>query len=197
MNLIESIHNQIEFEMQNESIQELIKDLHATQHGDRTNPAYQLLQDYHKEGSVWKHTRLAIESLPEISKALSEAFQDPDYERLYEDFIHVLRTAALYHDIGKIATQKPSLSRTGSYSFSGHSKEEVVNKLFAQYDIEPLEAVKLLVVHHHDSPEDFKKLDSWNSDMKKLLIILKAADNFAVGPTDIASAVEHVRPFVT
>jgi HD-GYP domain-containing protein (c-di-GMP phosphodiesterase class II) len=196
MNLIESIYNQIEVETQTESIQQLVKDLHSTQHGDRTNPAYQLFKDYHKEGSVWKHTRLAIESLPEISKALSEAFQDPDYERLYGDFIHVLRTAALYHDIGKITTQKPSTSRTGSFSFPEHQKEEIVDKLFAQYDIEPLESVKLLVVHHHDSPEDFKKLD-WNSDMKKLLIILKAADNFAVGPTDIASAVEHVRPFVT
>lgn len=172
-----------------ESIQELIKDMKATQHGDRTNPFYELVKDYHKEGGVWKHTTLALYALPEVAEALG-----PEFEAVYADNINDLRAAVLYHDIGKVATQVSSTSRTGSYSFPRHSAEDVLDQVAVEYGVVLSPIVRKLVAHHHDSPEQFKQLPA---EFQKLLAILKVADNMAVGPKDVTTAVAHVKPFLS
>lgn len=178
-----------------ESVQELIRDMKATQHGDRTNRLYDLLQDYHLEGGVWKHTKLAIDVLPEVAKALSDSTDDPVYQEVYDEYLHHLRAAALYHDIGKVATQEPSQKRPGSYSFPGHTEEDLVSELLAAYDIETNQLVQELVSHHHDTPAEVAALD-WDDDQIAMLMILKAADNMAVGPRGVHSAITYVMKFI-
>jgi 23S rRNA maturation-related 3'-5' exoribonuclease YhaM len=186
---IRQIFWMIEEDCVDESIQELVKDMKATQHGDRVNPFYELVKDYHKEGGVWKHTMIALRALPEIASVLG-----PEFEEVYADNINDLRAAILYHDIGKVATQTPSTSRVGSYSFPQHSAEDVVDKVAVEYGIALSPIVRKLVVHHHDSPEQFKQLPA---EFQKLLAILKVADNMAVGPKDVSAAVAHVKPFLS
>jgi len=180
-----------------ESIQQLIKAMRATQHGDRTNEFYDITQDFHMEGGVWKHTLLAIDALPTVAKGLANALEDPNYVEVYNKFKNTLRSTALYHDIGKITTQVPSKKRTGSYSFPQHSAKEVVTKAFDTYDISPDSFVVELVSHHHDSPAEVNTLENyWDKDQIKMLMILKAADNMAVGPRGSYSAVNHVVKFM-
>ena len=191
-NIIVLIENEVLFD----SIQDLIKDLRAVQHGDRTNKFYDLTHDHHSEGGVWKHTKLALEALPSVAKALSVEFNDQEYVELYDRYVNELRAAVLYHDIGKLVTQKPSKSRPGSYSFQNHGELSVVQKAFNEYGIEPSELVLNLVSHHHDSPSDFMSLNqTWSKETLKLLIILKAADSIAVGSKEAHTAIEHVKPF--
>jgi len=180
-----------------ESIQQLIKDLRATQHGDRTNPAYDILQDYHMEGGVWKHTKLALDALPKAAKALADYLDDPKYTEIYDEFKHHLRAAAFFHDIGKIATQEPSKRRPGSYSFPGHAEEDLINDLLDEYDIETNQLVAELVAHHHDVPSDLAELvGDWDEAQLIMLMILKVADNMAVGPRGVGDAIKHVHPFL-
>ena len=198
MKTVDDIREYLNEQALEETIQQMIADLKATQHGDETNPLYDVLTIFHLEGGVWKHTKLAVDALPNVARDLSANLNDPEYQELYNKHLNTLRSAALFHDIGKIATQTPSTKRPGSYSFPEHPSEEVVDKLFQEYDITPSSAVRDLVVHHHDSPKDISALrdQGWESEALKLLIILKAADNVAVGPRGTASAVQHVRPFV-
>ena len=190
---VRQIFRRIEEDCVDESIQELIRDMKATQHGDRVNPFYELMKDYHKEGGVWKHTVIALEALPVLSKALTKEFNDQEYTLLYDAYKNELRSAALYHDIGKLVTQTPSKTRPGSYSFPGHQEGKVVAEVAEQYGISLSPMVKGLIAHHHDSPEQASKLPV---ESLKLLIILKAVDNIAVGPRTEAEAIDHIRPFV-
>jgi len=190
---IRQIFRCIEESCVNESIQELVRDMKATQHGDRVNPFYELVKDHHKEGGVWKHTSIALDSLPEIAHLLSEVLVDPEYEQLYGEFKNELRAAILYHDIGKIVTKVPSSQRTGSFSFPGHADEATVGLVASEYDLSIAPLVKWLIVHHHDSPVQTAKIQG---DNLKLLILLKAVDAVAVGPKTGAEAVDHVRQFV-
>lgn len=195
MNTITEVLHTLTQAALDESIQELIKDMKATQHGDQTNPLYDLLQDYHIEGGVWKHTKLALDALPEVAKGLADTLNDPSYQEVFDHNKNDLRAAALYHDIGKIGTQVPSKKRPGSYSFPQHAQEDIVRKLFDDYDITPNKAVVELVSHHHDSPTEVAKLD-WSDDKIKMLMIIKAADSMAVGPRSAFSAIKHVLDFV-
>lgn len=188
VSIIQIVYDSVDSICLDESIQELIKDMKATQHGDRTNPLYELAKDYHKEGGVWKHTLLALQALPEVASALG-----PDFYDIYLSNVNDLRAAVLYHDIGKLVTKTSSKTRPGSYSFPQHSAEDIMDSMAVHYGITMSPIVRRLATHHHDSPDLFKKLPE---DFQKLLVIVKAADAFAVGPTDVASAIEHVRPFL-
>lgn len=179
-----------------ESIQQMIKDMKKTQHGDRTNPLYELLKDYHVEGGVWKHTKLAIEALPDIAKGLSDALDDPEYLALYDQNKNELRAAALYHDIGKLSTQKPSKSRKGSYSFQGHSDQEIIDSIFALYNIKPSVVAKNLVLHHHDTPAEAESNFANDTTGLKLLMIVKGVDRIAVGPKTLSAAIEGMVSFL-
>ena len=189
----------IDADVLDESIQQMVKDMKATQHGDRTNKFYDLINDYHIEGGVWKHTKLAIEALPEIAKGLDSATKTDTYSKLFDTYKNQLRSAALYHDIGKIATQEPSSSRKGSYTFPEHSKEKIVKELFVKYGVTPDPIVSELIAGHHLSPADVTNaLSAGTLDQEKvdLLMILKGADNMAVGPKGSHSAVSHVAKFM-
>lgn len=194
---VEEIAYLIDVDIIAESIQQMIKDMKSTQHGDRTNPVYNLLKDYHIEGGVWKHTKLAIDALPEIAQGLTDALDDPQYLELYNRYKNELRAAALYHDVGKLGTQTPSQSRAGSYSFPGHSDTSIVDALFDKYDITPGALTRELVLHHHDTPAQVAALleGDWDSDRANLLLILKGVDRLAVGPKGIDQAVAAVVEF--
>jgi len=180
-----------------ESVQELIRDLKRTQHGDRTNPVYDIISDHHMEGGVWKHTKLALDSLPKAAQALADHLDDPEYMKIYDEFKQHIRAAALFHDIGKISTQQPSKKRPGSYSFPGHTNMDLVNELFDAYDIKTNALVAELVAHHHDVPSDMADLvDDWDDAQFVMLMILKVADNMAVGPRGANDAIKHVHPFL-
>jgi hypothetical protein len=67
--------------------------------------------------------------------------------------------------------------------------------LLRRYDLTPSSLAIDLITHHHNSPEQFATL-GWPDYKKALLIILKAADNMAVGPRSAEEALVHVKPFM-
>jgi len=198
MSLVADITQTIDSLVFNESIQALIRDMKATQHGDRTNSFYDLLSDYHQEGGVWKHTLLAIQSLPAIAAELATMFNDQQFQELYDEFKNDLRVATLYHDIGKLSTQEPSKQRLGSFSFPEHGAKDIVKTVINKYGLTMNHRVRNLVTSHHASPAEFQALKAvgWSDADLKLLVMLKAVDSIATGPKGIVSAVAHVTPFV-
>lgn len=173
-----------------ESIQAMIKDMQLTQHGDRTNRMYDLLSDFHMEGGLWKHTKLAIDALPEVAEVLGVT-------DVYEKHKNTLRAAALYHDIGKIATAKPSGTKPGVSTFPQHDTRAVIQQAFQLYDVSPSVEVLDLVANHHASEKDLQQLKQagWSTEKLQILLILKAANLKATGPRGAVSAVAGLAPF--
>ena len=179
-----------------ESIQKLIKDLKKTQHGDRTNPLYDATKDFHTEGGVWKHTIRAIESLQDILNRLKGK-----YPQVSDLDVHKLRTAILYHDIGKIGTQTPysgdKPERQGSYSSKGHGEKDIVDELFKKYELTVSDDIRDLITGHHFNPNQFKEFYEDKGFTEALyLIVIKIADSMSTGNKSYQQAYDHVLPFM-
>lgn len=189
----------IETKILDEAIQELIKDMKSTQHGDRTNPLYALMKDWHVEGGVWKHTLIALQSLPELVTKLDQEFEGGEFSRLYKEYLPHIRAAVLYHDVGKLVTQEPSKKRVGSFSFPGHAGGgNFIAQVLDKYGLKTNTLVAQLAGEHHITPADVPalKAEGWDNEQLMLLAIIKAADSMAVGPKDAKTAIDHIIPFL-
>jgi hypothetical protein len=192
MMLIENINEAITQAALEESIQDLIRDMQKTQHGDRSNRFYDVLGDTHIEGGVWKHTKLGVAALPEAAEQLG-----PDYVAVYNRNLHLLRAAALYHDVGKLVTKKPAKNREGVFIYPGHDARQAIQSVLAKYEITVTNELLELITQHHVSEKDIPALrrSGFTDEQLKMLVILKTADLVATGPRGVASAVGQLARF--
>ena len=133
---------------------------------------------WHSEGNVMKHTLLVYETLQKVLINNCEI-----YFSLTEDELLILRSAALFHDIGKGVTT--SVGKDGKIHAYGHEYEgeKIVRVLLWNEDIHIREEICSLIHYHMEVLKIFDSNNSLNKIIEigsriswKLLYLLKMSD---------------------